>query len=332
MTLQFDVFEDAGTFEYKDRGHYGLARELVELHDDLESGRVGEKVYLSAIERTLAVAPDLIDGHMFLALHFDEQGKPKKALDAALRGLAAANRLIPEGFGGLIEWGHLENRAYLRLLNLARQSYSRLRRHGEALKIIELMLERNPSDNQGVRYFLGTVALQSGDHARARAAFIADAADYPPYYYDLALSYMHTGEWVAAATALRRGFAANFYIAEMLTGHSDPEMLPIWHDGNLAEPETADEYIRTNGILWLGAAGGRSFMRWLFNHSKVMVERAAILECKELMLSAPDAPTRLNIAKREARLVAAIDDTISEAIVIKRKGAHGRADWPWSVG
>jgi tetratricopeptide (TPR) repeat protein len=331
MTLQFEVFEDAGTFEYKDRGHYGLIRELVEMHDDLEMGQIGEKVYLSALERTLAAAPDLIDGHMFLAHHWDEQGKPKKALEAALRGLAAANRLIPEGFTGLIEWGHLENRAYLRLLNVALQSYSRLKRHRDALKIIELMLERNPSDNQGVRYLLGSVALQSGDHARARAAFLADAADYPPYYYDLALSYMLTGEWVAAATALRRGFAGNPYIAEMLTGHPNPSMLPIWHDSNLAEPETADDYILTSGALWRDAPGSRAFTRWLFNHSKVMVERASIVECRELMLSAGDAPARSKIAKREAQLIAAIDDTISTAIVVKRKDAHGRADWPWSL-
>ena len=70
--------------------------------------------------------------HAHIARHWHHQGKPKKALDAALLGLGVANKHIPEGFSGLIEWGHLENRAYLRAMDMALHSYMRLRRHKDA--------------------------------------------------------------------------------------------------------------------------------------------------------------------------------------------------------
>jgi tetratricopeptide (TPR) repeat protein len=331
MTLQFEVFDNAGTFAYPDRSYDGLISDLSELQDDLESGRLRDKAYLAAIDRMLAAAPELMHGHMYLAHHWNEQGKPKKALDAALKGLAVANRHIPEGFAGLIEWGHLENRAYLRLLNLALQSYLRLNRHRDALLLITLMLERNPGDNQGVRYLLGSEALRCGEHEIARTAFAVHAHHYPPNYYELALSFILTGEWVAAATALRRGFVANPYIAEMLGGNPEPQMLPIWHASNLAEPETAADYVHMYGTFWFTAPGSLLFTRWLFNHSKVMVERVGILECKEAMLSARDVPARSKIIEQEARLTAAIDDTISKTIVVKRKDEQGQACWPWSL-
>ena len=148
------------------------------------------------MDRVLATDPDLIDGRMYLASYWHDQGKPKKALDAALKGLALGNRHIPEGFAGQIEWAHPANRTYLRLLN------TRLR---------------------------GVAMWQPC----ARAAFAADSDDFPPYYYELALSLVLTGAWIAAATALRRGFAGNPYIADIQSdrcqaqGRSRPRRLAL---------------------------------------------------------------------------------------------------------
>lgn len=56
--------------------------------------------------------------------------------------------------------------------------------------------------------------------------------------------------WVAAATALRRGFAANPYIAELLGGNPSPAPLAIWHGTNMTEPGGARKYIQMYGTYW----------------------------------------------------------------------------------
>jgi hypothetical protein len=73
------------------------------------------------------------------------------------------------------------------------------------------------------------LAALAGDHGRARTVFEEEAYGFPPYFYELALCCMLNDDWVAAATALRRGFAANPYIAEILAGNPNPVPLAIWH-------------------------------------------------------------------------------------------------------
>lgn len=330
MPLQFEVIDaDSGVFSYQSDMLHLLHERLGELHDDLEAGDIAEKTYLAALCRLLSEAPDLLDIHVYLANCWHEQGKPKKALEAALAGLAIANRHIPEGFKGRIEWGHLENRSYLRLMHIGMWSYIRLRRHQLALTFIELMLERNPNDNQGVRFLLGTQAMKAGDYEKARAVLETDAAAYPPYYYDLALCHMQSNNWIAAATALRKGFASNPYIAEILGGTQRPYPLAIWHSSNLEEPDTAHEYLQLSGGLWLDRPEGILFARWLFNHSRVLAERAAIMAGKEALLWESDIAARTRINERQEQLTSDIDDTLSTVIVTRHENQFGEMVWPW---
>jgi tetratricopeptide (TPR) repeat protein len=330
MSLEFEIFDgESGAFSYTDKRYHDGMVTFSDLLEDHEDGRLGDKPFLAALERLLVELPELIDVHIHVAHHWHSEGKPKKALEAALRGLNIANQHIPKGFSGHIEWGHLENRAYLRLLQIALLSYMRLRRHRDAVSMIDLMLARNPNDNQGVRFLLGSEALRAGQYDRARAVLAAEADDYPPYFYELALCCMLKGDWVAAATALRRGFAANPYIAEHLSGNPYPLPLAVWHDSNLAEPETAIAYADEYASYWHNQRDSFAFLRWLFNHSKVLAERAAIMECKEALLWEHDATARSKIAERERDLMANINDALSGAIVVQREDRNGQMVWPW---
>jgi len=330
MPLQFETFDaESGAFAYPDDCYDGLLAEFDGLLDAHESGDLNDTRYLAALNRLLVEAPDFIDVHAHIASHWHRQGKPKKALDAALLGLSVSNRHIPEGFDGRIEWGHLDNRPYLRAMHIALLSYMRLRRHKDAVTIIELMLARNPADNQGVRFLLGSEALRAGDFDHAQSVFDAEAPDYPPYYYELALCHMMRDDWVNAATALRRGFAANLYIAEILGGNPNPAPLAIWHGTTLAEPEIACDYVQMYGMLWHSHPDSFAFARWLFNHPRVLAERAAIMECKEAMLWKEDASIRQNWLQRGHLVADSIDDALSVAIVVKRKDRRGHTTWPW---
>lgn len=331
MTLEFEIFDDtSGGFDYTGELHRDQMARFLALVEDHEDGQLGDKPLLAALARLLAETPDLIDAHMHIARHFHNQGKPKKALEAALRGLEVAHRHIPEGFSGHIEWSHLENRAYLRLLQLATLSYMRLRRHRDAVTMLELMLTRNPGDNQGARFLLGSAALRAGQFDRAREVLAAGADDFPPYFYELALCCILKGDWVGAATALRRGFAADPYIAEQLCGNPYPLPLAIWHESNMAEPETAITYVEEFAGQWQQQRDSLAFLRWLFNHSKVLAERAGIMECREALLWEHDATARAGIVERDNQLTAEIDDTLSAAIVVQRKDGSGQMVWPWA--
>lgn len=330
MPLHFEVFDaESGAFSYPDQKFHDLVDEFDAILDAHETGQLSDKPYIAALEQLLVAAPDFVDVYAHIGSHWHRQGKPKKALDAALLGLGIANRHIPEGFNGTIEWGHIENRPYLRAMHIALLSHARLRRHKDAVILVYMMLARNPNDNQGVRYLLGSEAMRAGDHDRARKVFEEEANSYPPYFYELALSHIIKGEWVAAATALRRGFVANTYIAEILGGNYSPEPLAIWHGTSFAEPQAAGDYIQMYGMLWHQHPESKEFARWLFNHPKVMVERAAIMDCKETTLWESDSQKRIALMDKEQKLIDRIDDDLSAAIVTKRKDRRGQTVWPW---
>lgn len=332
MPLQFEIFDsESGAFTDDDPAAHGVADQLEQLYQDYAAGQLGEKAYIAALGRLRAAAPDFINVYTYIADHFHHQGKPKKTLEAALLGLKMANSHIPEGFTGHIEWVQLDNRPYLRLMHYTLLSYLRLKRHREAVTMIDLMLARNPNDNQGVRYLLGSEALRAGQYDRASAVLAEGADDFPPYFYEMALCCMLKDDWVAAATALRRGFAANPYIAEFLTGNPDPFPLAIWHDTNLAEPGMASDYAEQYGSLWRELRDSTVFTRWLFNHPKVLAERAAIMECREALLWEHDTAARTQIRARDRALTADIDDTLSKAIVVQRVNAKGQTIWPWKA-
>ena len=151
----------------------------------------------------------------------------------------------------------------------------------------------------------------------------------PPYYYEHALLHLKAGYPVAAATKLRHGFVANGYIAEMLSGNPEPTALAIWHGSNLAEPETARDYLDHCGELWRQTPGAVAFMRWLHTHPKVLAERAAILECQEALLWERDFASRQALGLREEAMRAKIDNALSKNIVRSRPDRHGRSIEPW---
>lgn len=198
-----------------------------------------------------------------------------------------------------------------------------------AATLIDKMLAYNPNDNQGSRYLLGSEVLRAGDKERAANIFDEYADDYPPYCYELTLLHILNKDWVKAATALRHGFIANSYIAEMLCGNFHPQPLAIWHGTNFAEPEMATNYIEMYGELWFRHPEALAFVRWLFNHSSIMTERALLMKCSEDLFSERNFDARGQIIDRQRRLLTGIDHRLSTEIVKKVKNRQGQEIWPW---
>lgn len=326
--LALEIFEDGGVFRHGEN-HDEVVEKLDEALEQREAGRITPAKYLKTLKTLIEHYPHFIDGYAHLGNALMEEGKPKLALQACLRGLEVGERAIPSDFTGPIEWGFLENRPFLRAAQGAMLCQLRLSQRRDALVLMEKMLAWNPNDNQGIRHLIGSEYLRAGELEKADRIFADEAAHYPPYYYERALLQLRAGEPVSAATSLRHGFVANGYVAEILCGNLDPTPLAIWHDSNLAAPETAHEYVEHCSGLWHHTPGAITFVRWLHTHPKVMIERAGILECQEALLWEHDPIRRRKILDREDAARIRIDNALSEEIVQSRVDRYGRQVAPW---
>jgi hypothetical protein len=98
------------------------------------------------------LATDLrcIDAHAHLGnLEFDRA--PHLAVAHYEIGIRIGELSLPAGFDGLLVWGRLYNRPFLRCLHGYGLCLWRLGRHAEAELVFERILSLNPNDNQGVR-------------------------------------------------------------------------------------------------------------------------------------------------------------------------------------
>jgi tetratricopeptide (TPR) repeat protein len=300
------------------------------LMEQRDAGRLQPAVYVKRLAALVERHPDFIDGHAHLGYAFFDQGRIEDGLAACQGGVAIGDAVIPKSFKGVISWSFLENRPYLRALHVVVLCQMKRGEGASAIAVMERMLRLNPDDNQGIRLLIGSAFLRSGERNKARKALEAEADGYPPCRYDLALLNWIEGDAVKAATELRRGFVENVYIAEILCGNPDPAPLPIWHGINYAEVDFAKDYIADHGPLWRETKGAVPFLRWLFTCSAVLMERGALLACREELTFADDPMQRRASLDRQAELVARIDDASSKALIAPRKDRHGKLIEPWA--
>jgi tetratricopeptide (TPR) repeat protein len=77
------------------------------------------------------------------------QPEPDQALGHYQAGIAIAELSLPDGFDGVLPWGRLDNRPFLRCLHGLCISLWRLARFDEATAAAESLLWLNPADHQG---------------------------------------------------------------------------------------------------------------------------------------------------------------------------------------
>jgi tetratricopeptide (TPR) repeat protein len=97
-----------------------------------------------------------LDAHAHLG-NFDFDHWPDKAIRHYEAGLRIGELSLGTDFNGLLPWGHIDNRPFLRCMHGFGLCLWRLGRFDEAACIFERMLWLNPSDNQGVRFVVDEV-------------------------------------------------------------------------------------------------------------------------------------------------------------------------------
>ena len=91
-----------------------------------------------------------LDAHAHLGnLVFDH--RPAEAIRHYEAGMRIGELSLDDDFDGLLPWGHVDNRPFLRCMHGYCLCCWRLGRFEEAERVIDRMLWLNPSDNQGVR-------------------------------------------------------------------------------------------------------------------------------------------------------------------------------------
>ncbi|TDI36186.1 MAG: cytoplasmic protein [Acidobacteria bacterium] len=92
-----------------------------------------------------------LDAHAHLGnLAFDH--RPEDAIRHYEVGLRIGELSLEDDFDGVLAWGNIDNRPFLRCMHGFGLCLWRLERFDEAERVFDRMLWLNPSDNQGVRF------------------------------------------------------------------------------------------------------------------------------------------------------------------------------------
>lgn len=118
------------------------------------AGRRGEAMIL--LQGLLAQDLRCLDAHAHLGnAEFDH--RPELALRHYRVGAEIGDQALGHHFSGVLPWGLVDNRPYLRCLHGLGLCHWRLGRREQAAAVFSRMLWLNPSDNQGARFNLEQV-------------------------------------------------------------------------------------------------------------------------------------------------------------------------------
>jgi hypothetical protein len=97
-----------------------------------------------------------LDAHAHLG-NFVFKHHPTEAIRHYEVGVRIGELSLPAVFDGLLSWGLVDNRPFLRCLHGYGLCLWRLRRFEPAARVFERMLWLNPADNQGVRFVIDLI-------------------------------------------------------------------------------------------------------------------------------------------------------------------------------
>jgi Transcriptional repressor TCF25 len=123
----------------------------------------------------------------------------------------------------------------------------------EAISECKEMLELNPGDNQGIRYLLSTLLLQTKKYDDFEAMVKDREKDTGiDWLYNLALyKFIKTGKSKSSNEALLKAYKKNKFVIYILLGKRE-----ISNETSdyvtLGSEEEAGYYVGQNGIIWIG--------------------------------------------------------------------------------
>ncbi len=213
-----------------------------------------------AARKALKISPDAPDPYLLLAhdaLTWEE------ALELEEKAVMAAERILgEEPFQRFPEfWGPAITRPYMRARYARGYALWKMGKTAEARQEFQDLLRLNPGDNQGVRYLLVALLLETGEYGQAQQVISRYSPDnlchWP--YNKLLLHYRRRGDDPAARDLRRQALRANPFVPDLLM-----ERTPVdsWELDFIAPGEVneAIEYVHLYRQAWSAIAGA---LEWL---------------------------------------------------------------------
>ncbi|MBE2180483.1 MAG: hypothetical protein IAE97_08430 [Chthoniobacterales bacterium] len=163
-------------------------------------------------------------------------------------------------------WKDRSTRPLLRALNGMMLCQWHLGRTSEASELGQRLLETDPKDHLGARFYVPLFLLLAGEHEEASAFFRRYAEHYPNdmpnawMSFAWALTLCLEGDDQGARQKYREGIIANIYLAPRLLGERPPRE-DIFHPGERDEPQSAVEFAGSFGGLWDREAAAMRILR-----------------------------------------------------------------------
>ena len=191
------------------------------------------------------------------------------------------------GVGGVKWWLDRETRPYLRALYGRALVIWQEGRYAEAAGQLRELLEMNPVDNQGARFFLPLLFLLAEDLGTASRSYREYEEKYPNDYpepgflFGWGLCNGLEGDEMGARRRYREAICRNIYIAPLLLDELMPER-GIWMPNERAEPGYAQEFYNSYAALWDREAGLLRILREVWDEMRPWVR--AIVGHRGMML------------------------------------------------
>lgn len=151
----------------------GPCQQLISKLDDYYQGtKTPEQLQIAEkwIKSALVSQPDFLECGLCLAQIYYDQGNLQAAYATIQKFIKKAERLIPKGYRGKIEWAWLTNRFYQRMLWLQMTIFHDAQWMRQCLASARKQLRSNPNDNLGVRYLYPLMLLEVGEFEKAAKA------------------------------------------------------------------------------------------------------------------------------------------------------------------
>jgi tetratricopeptide (TPR) repeat protein len=199
-------------------------------------------------QRALSIYPQCVDAKNILAsIHMDrfefEEAERiyKEALAEAISQQGGKVKVK-----GVVYWGYIDTRPYMRSRHGLGLCYMHLGRFKEALAEFKTMLDLNPNDNQGVRFLIADVYHYLGDRKNAERYYKEYGEHEGSYNYALLLYSMKQKH--EAAKMLKESIQAVPFIAVMLKSYL--KMFIFWQEkGLFGIGETPPLFMHRNAVI-----------------------------------------------------------------------------------
>lgn len=263
------ILEQFGITAYSDNQPLDQAQELCYRAFDSES-RVERR---RLAKRALQISPDCADAYGILAE--DCTHDPNEELQLWQRGVLAGERAIGRQCfkqdKGLF-WGILETRPYMRAKQGLSQCLWDMSRKDEAIRHAQEMLELNPSDNQGVRFYLLAWLIEQNIEGEGSdqtiEQLLAQYCDehHADWLYTYGLWLLHCGRKADASRIITKSMNSNSFVPSYLLGRR-PLPTACFSLAGLGSEEEAANYVLFYGFLWSMIPGA---LGWLSSYIKLV--------------------------------------------------------------